>query len=116
MQTVEQLRTGQIRFPDWTREISANVNSYQSGRLCMGDRVNQATIRMWSLINQTATKIWGRDLREPVSSLFLAMVGVDDQNDYLCPWSILRKEGDGRSWEIKTPQIFLGWSENKPNK
>jgi len=109
MQTVEQLRTGQIRFPDWTREISANVNSYQSGRLCMGDRVNQATIRMWSLINQTTTKMWGRDLREPVSSLVLAVVGADEQDDYLCPWSILHKGGEGRSWATKTPQIFLGW-------
>jgi hypothetical protein len=68
---------------------------------------------MWSLINQTAIKIWGRDLQEPVSSLVLAMDRADEQEYYLCPWSILHKEGAGRSWETKTPQIFLGWSENK---
>ena len=99
-QVVKQLSTGQSWLPHWTREVSAKVNSYQSGRLCVGGRVNQATTRMWNLMNQVAMKILRRDLQEPVSSLVLAMVGVDDQNDYLCPWSILRKEGGGRSWAI----------------
>jgi hypothetical protein len=112
-QVVEQLSMGQSRLPDWTREVLAKVNSYQSGRLCMGGRVNQAATRMWSLINQTAIKIWGRDLQEPVSSLVLAVDGADEQEYYLCPWSILHRGDAGRSWEIKTPQIFLGWSENK---
>jgi len=128
-QAVKQLSTGQIQLPDWTREVSANLNSYQSGRLCVGGRVNQATKRMWSLINQTATKIWGRDLQEPVSSLVLAMVGknhpiclttwfvplaregsgwADKQNDYFCPWSILHKEGDGRSWAINNTSNVSG--------
>jgi hypothetical protein len=74
-QVVKQFSTGQSWLPDWTREVSTKVNSYQSGRLCLGGRVNQVTTRMWSLMNQVATKIWGRDLREPVSSLVLAMVG-----------------------------------------
>ena len=111
---VEQLSRGQSRLPDWTREVLAKVNSCQSGRLCVGGRVNQAATRMWSLINRTATKIWRRDLQEPVSSLVLAMDGAGEQEYYLCPLSILHKEDAGRSWEIKTPQIFLGWSENKP--
>ena len=121
MRVVKQLSTDQSCLPDWTREVSAKVNSYQSGHLCVGGRVNQATTSMWSLISQAATKIWGRDLQEPVSSLVLAMVGeaspdlsyrlvclagkgrggwADEQDDYLCPWSILHKEGDGRSWAI----------------
>ena len=112
-QVVKQFIIGQSQLSDWTREVSAKVNSYQSGRLCVGGRVNQAATRMWSLINRTATKIWRRDLQEPVSSLVLAMDGAGEQEYYLCPWSILHKEDAGRSWEIKTPQILLGWSENK---
>jgi hypothetical protein len=119
-QVVKQLSTGQSWLPDWTREVSAKVNSYQSGRLCLGGRVNQAATRMWSLMNQAATKIWGRDLREPVSSLVLAMVGeaspdlsyrvdgADEQDHYLCPWSILHKEGDGRSWAINNTSNLPG--------
>jgi hypothetical protein len=113
MQVVKQLSRGQSWLPDWTREVSAKMNSYQNRRLCLGGRINQAATGMWSLINQAATKIWGRDRQELVSSLVLAVDGADEQDNYLCPWSILRREGAGRSWEIKTPQIFLGWSENR---
>jgi len=84
---------------------------------------------MGSFINQTATKIWGRDLQEPVSSLVLAMVGEaspdlsycpvcppgkerggwgDEQDYYLCPWSILHKEGGGRSWAINNTSNLSG--------
>jgi len=119
-QVVKQFSTGQSWLPDWTREVSAKVNSYQSGRLCLGGRVNQVNARMWSLMNQAATKIWRRDLREPVSSLVLAMVGeaspdlsywvdeADEQEHYLCPWSILHKEGDGRSWAINNTSNLPG--------
>jgi len=116
IQAVKQLSIDQIRLPDWTREISANLNSYQSGCLCVGGRVNQATTRMWSLINQTATKIWGRDPREPVSSLVLAVVGADEQDDYLCPCSILHKEGDGRSWAINNTSNLSGVEINKASE
>ena len=129
MPVIKQLSTGQSWLPDWMREVSAKVNFYQSGRLCVGGRVNQATTRMWSLMNQAATKIWGRDLQEPVSSLVLAMVGeaspdlsyrlvclagkgrggwADEQYDYLYPWSILHKEGDGRSWAINNTSNLPG--------
>jgi len=113
MQVVKQLSTGQSWLPDWTREVSAKVNPCQSGRLCVGGRINQATTRMWSLMNQAATKIWGRDLQEPVSSLVLAMVGegvdgADEQDYYLCPWSILHKEGGGRSWAINNTSNLSG--------
>ena len=119
-QVVKQFSTGQSWLPDWTREVSAKVNSYQSGRLCLGGRVNQVNARMWSLMNQAATKIWRRDLREPVSSLVLAMVGeaspdlsywvdeADEKEHYLCPWSILHKEGDGRSWAINNTSNLPG--------
>jgi hypothetical protein len=36
--------------------------------------VNQATGNAWCPVNQTATKGWRRDLRVPVSSLFLTPV------------------------------------------
>jgi hypothetical protein len=130
MPVVKQLSTGQSQLPDWMREVSAKVNFYQSGRLCVGGRVNQAATRMWSLMNQASTKIWGRDLQEPVSSLVLAMVGeaspdlsyclacppgqgkgvdgADEQDDYLCPWSILHKEANGRSWAINNTSNISG--------
>jgi len=95
MQAVKQLSTGQSRLPDWISEISAKVNSHQSGCLCVGGRVNQVTTRMCSLINQAATKIWGRDLQEPVSSLVLGMVGEalpDLSYCLVCP------AGKGRGW------------------
>ena len=72
--------------------------------------------RAWRWMNLAATKIWGRDLQEPVSSLVLAVDGADEQDYYLCPWNILHQESAGRSWETKTPQIFLGCSENKQSK
>ena len=100
MQVAKQLSTDQSRLPDWTREALAEVKAYGSGRLCAGGSVNQATTRMWRCMNQTTTKIWGRDLQKPVSSLVLAMAGADEQDYYLCPWKTLHKEGDGRSWAI----------------
>jgi len=144
IQAVKQLITGQSQLPDWTREVSAKVNSYQSGRLCIGGRVTRANLsgsplchceersdeaipvgsktrlprpdksglamtkRAWCWMKEAATKIWGRDLQEPVSSLVLVMVGADEQDDYLCPWSILRKEGDGRSWAINNTSNISG--------
>ena len=113
MQVVKQLNTGESWLPDWTREASAKVKPYQSGRLCAGGRVNHSATGIWRLINQAATKIRGRDLQEPVSSLVLGMAGEaspdlsyclvchgNKQDYYLCPCSILREEGDGRSWAI----------------
>lgn len=95
MQVVKQLSTGQSWLPDWTREVSAKVNSYQSGRLCVGGRVNQTTTRMWSLMNQAATKIWGRDLQKPVSSLVLAMVGEASPDLSYC---LVCPASQGRGW------------------
>jgi hypothetical protein len=95
MQVVKKLSTGQSRLRDWTGEVSAKVNSYQSGRLCVGVRVNQATTRMWNLMNQAATKIWGRDLREPVSSLVLAMVGEASPDLSYC---LVCPAGKGWGW------------------
>lgn len=95
MQVVKQLSTGQSRLPDWTREVSAKVNSYQSVRLCVEGRVNQATTRMLSLINQAATKIWGRDLQERVSSLVLAMVGEASPDLSYC---LVCPAGKGWGW------------------
>ena len=127
MQVVKQPSTGQSWLPDWTREVSAKVNYYQSGRLCLGGRVNQAAI-----------KIWGRDLQEPVSSLsfgdgrgsitrFVLLPGLsrwqgkgvdgaDEQDYYLCPWSILHKEGGGRSWVINNTSNLPGVDLNKQSK
>jgi hypothetical protein len=95
MQVVKQLSTGQSGLPDWTREVSAKVNSYQSGRLCVGGHVNQAITRMWSLINQAAKKIWGRDLQEPVSSLILGMVGEASPDLSYC---LVCPAGQGGGW------------------
>jgi len=165
MQVVKQLSTGQSRLPDWTREVSAKVNSYQSGRVyCLKNVVAQfiglaplslrgakrrsnlggepneiATPRQVGarndkmrprLINQAATKIWGRDLQEPVSSLVLAMVGKaspDLSYGLVCPagkgrgWMGLtnrttisahgafsHKEGGGRSWAINNTSNLPG--------
>ena len=34
------------------------------------------------------------------------MAGADEQDDYLCPWSILHREGGGRSWAMNnTPNV-----------
>ena len=130
MQVVKQSSRGQSWLPNWTREVSAKVNSYQSGCLCVGGRVNQVTTRMWSLINQAATKIWGRDRQEQVSSLVLAMVGEaspDLSYCLVCPagkgrgWMGLTnrttisahgafstKEGGGRSWAINNTSNLSG--------
>jgi hypothetical protein len=100
MQVAKQLSTGQNWLPDWMREFSAKVNHYQSERLCLGGRVNHSATGIWRFINQAATKIHGRDLQGLVSSLVLAVAGADEQDYYLCPRSILRKGGNGRSWAI----------------
>jgi hypothetical protein len=83
-QVAKQLNTGQNWLPDWTTEVLAKVNSYQSGRLCVGGHVNQA-----------ATKIWGRDLLEPVSSLFLAMATEASPDLSYC---LVCPAGQGRGW------------------
>jgi hypothetical protein len=36
------------------------------------------------------------------------MAGADEQDDYLCPWSILHKEGAGRSWVINNTSNVSG--------
>jgi hypothetical protein len=129
MQVANQLSTSQSWLPDWTREVSAKVKHCGSGRLCLGERVNHAATGFWWWINQAAIKIWGRDLQEPVSSLVLGMAGeaspdlsyclvchsgqgwgwkADEQDYYLCPWSILCKEGDGRSWAINNTSNLSG--------
>jgi hypothetical protein len=107
------------------------VNCYQNGQSGRGGRVNQITARAWSLMNQGAAKIWRRDLQEPVSSFYFgdgrgSMTrftllprlsrcqataghdGTDGHDDYLCPCSILHKEGAGRSWAINdTSNVIL---------
>ena len=106
MQVAKQLSTGQSWLPDWTREALAKVNLYQSGRLCVGGSVNQATTRMWCWMNQAATKSWRRDVHLQVSSLVLGVDGTDEQDDYICPRSILHREAGGRSWAINnTPNV-----------
>jgi len=39
MQVTKQLSTGQSWLPDWTREVSAKVKPYGSGRLCSSKNV-----------------------------------------------------------------------------
>ena len=95
MQVVKKLSTGQSRLRDRAGEVSAKVNSSQSGRLCVGGRVNQAATRIGSLMNQAAIKIWGRDLREPVSSLFLATVGEASADS---PYCLVYPAGKGWGW------------------
>jgi len=80
----------------------ANCSEIAAPRL-VGARNDKSA---WCWMKETATKIWRRDLQEPVSSLVLAMVGADEQDDYLCPWSILHREGGGRSWAMNnTPNV-----------
>ena len=107
-QAAKQLSTGQSWLPDWTREVLAKVKHYGSVSLYVGVRVNHSATGIWRLINQAATKIWGRDLQKPVSSLVLAMAGADEQDYYLCPWSILCKESEGRSWAINNTSNLTG--------
>ena len=95
MQVVKQLSIGQSWPPDWAREVPAKVNSYQSGRWCVGGHVNQAITRMWRLINQTAIKIWRRDLQEPVSSLVLAPVAEASPD---LSYRLVYPAGQGRGW------------------
>ena len=85
--------------------------------------------RAWRWISQAAIKIWGRDLQELVSSLVLAVAGeasldlsycpvchagqgwgrkANEHDYYLCPWNILCKEGDGRSWAINNTSNISG--------
>jgi hypothetical protein len=73
MQVAKQCSTGQSWLPDWTIETLAKVKPYQGGRLCLGERVNHSATGFWRFMNQTATKILGRDPQEPVSSLILSM-------------------------------------------
>jgi hypothetical protein len=129
MQLAKQLSTGQSWLPGWTREVSAKVKPYGSGRLCTDERINHSATGIWRWINQAAIKIWGRDLQELVSSLVLGMAGeasldlsycpvchtgqgwgrkADEQDYYLCPWNILCKEGDGRSWAINNTSNISG--------
>ena len=53
------------------KEVSAKVNYRWAWRLCMAGCVDQAAANFWSFMNQTAARIQGRDLREPVSSFYL---------------------------------------------
>jgi hypothetical protein len=36
------------------------------------------------------------------------MAGCDEQDDYLCPWSILHQEGAGRSWAMNNTSNVSG--------
>jgi len=129
-QVVKQLSTEQSWLPDWTREVSAKVNSYQSGRVyCLKNVVAQfiglaplslrgakrrsnlggepneiATPRQvgaridksaWCWMKETATKIWGRDLREPVSSLVLAPVAEASPD---LSYRLVYPAGQARGW------------------
>ena len=53
------------------KEVSAKVNYRWAWRSCMGGCIGQAAAQIWSFMNQTAARIQGRDLREPVSSFYL---------------------------------------------
>ena len=129
MQVAKQLSTDQSWLPDWTREVSAKVKPYVSGRLCAGGRVNHSATGIWRFINQASTKIWGGDLRKPVSSLVSAVAGeaspdlsyclvchggegwrwkANEHDYYLCPWNTLHKEGNGRSWAINNTSNLPG--------
>ena len=130
MQLAKQLSTGQSWLTDWKREFLEKPKPYGSGSLCMESSVNQATTRIWRWINQVATKMWGRDLHELVSSLFLALAaetssnlsyclvyptgresevdGRDEQDDYPCPWNTLHRESDGRSWAMNNTSNIPG--------
>jgi hypothetical protein len=54
--------------------------------------------------------------KRPAGAGLFISFGADEQGDYFYPRGILHREGAGRSWAIKTPQISLGWSENKQSK
>jgi hypothetical protein len=84
MQLAKQPSTGQSWLTDWKREFLEKPKPYGSGSLCMESSVNQATTRIWRWINQVATKMWGRDLHEPVSSLFLALAAETSSNLSYC--------------------------------
>ena len=172
-QLAKQLSTGWSWPPDWTREVPAKVNCYQSGRWCcsknvvaqfiglaslslrgakrrsnLGGEPNEiATPRQvgarndksaWCWMKETAIKIWGRDPREPVSSLVLAPVAEASSD---LPYCLVSRAGQGRGWlglmsrtticareafstgrvpvgrgRQTTPQMFLGWSKNRQSK
>jgi len=165
--------TGRSSLRDWTREVPAKVNCYQSGRWCcsknvvaqfiglaslslrgakrrsnLGGEPNEiATPRLvgarnnksaWCWMKETAIKIWGRDLREQVSSLVLAPVAEASPDLSYC---LVSRIGQGRGWpglmsrtticareasstrrvpvgrgRQTTPQMFLGWSKNRQSK
>ena len=76
MQVVKQLSTGQSRLPDWTREVSAKVNSYQSGCLCCLKNVVAQFIGLAPLSlrgarflayasEQAPQSVWGRGIATP---------------------------------------------------
>ena len=87
--------------------------------------------RAWCWMKEAATKSWRRDLQMPVSSFYFGdgresmtrfillprsprcrvisgQDGVDKQDDYLCPWSILHREGGGRSWAMNNTSNICG--------
>jgi hypothetical protein len=77
--------------------------------------------RAWWWIHQAATKMWGRDLQELVSSLVLAVAGEaspalsyclvyhgDEQDNYPCPRNTLHRESDGRSWAMNNTSNLPG--------
>jgi hypothetical protein len=121
MQLAKPCSTGQSWLPNWTIEALAKVKPYQSGRLCLGERVNHAATGFWRFMNQAATKIWRRDQLTQVSSLVLDMAGEtsldlsyclvcygNEQDNYPCPWNTLHKESDGRSWAINNTSNLPG--------
>ena len=54
--------------------------------------------------------------KRPVPAGLFIIFGSDEQDDYFYPRGILHRERAGRSWAVETPQIALGWSENKQSK
>ena len=129
MQVAKQLSTDQSWLPDWTREALAKVKPYGSGRLCAGVSVNQAATRMWRHESDNYKNLGKRPAE---AGLFIGfgdgggsitpfvflpglshwpgkgVDGADEQDYYLCPWSILCKEGDGRSWTINNTSNIPG--------
>jgi len=51
--------------------------------------------------------------KRPAGIGLFIVFGADEQDDYFYPRGILHRERAGRSWAVETPQIALGWNENK---
>jgi hypothetical protein len=46
--------------------------------------------------------------RRPANAGLFIVFGTDEQNDYLCPCSILHQENAGRSWAMNNTSNIYG--------